>query len=86
MLEQFMKSCSLQEELPICHGRDPILEQVKSMRIPPLKEEEVAETTCDELTTTHIPCPLAPLVGEKAEKLGVKLNLGRGRGKMFLRF
>ena len=42
--------------------RDPTLEQGKSVRSPPPEEEGAAETTCDELTTTPIPRPPAPLV------------------------
>jgi len=32
------------------------------------EEEEAAETTCDELTVTPIPCPPVPLGGEEVEK------------------
>ena len=35
-----------------------MLEQGKSVRSPPPKEEGAAETMCDELTTTPIPIPL----------------------------
>jgi len=33
--------------------------------------------TCDELITTPIPRPPAPLGGEEVENSGVKLSLGR---------
>ena len=46
----------------VSRGRDPTLEQGKSVRSPPLEEERVAETNCDKLTTTPIPCPTALLV------------------------
>ena len=58
MLEQFVEDCSLWEGLELeklmegClpRGRDPTLEQGKSVRSPPLPEEEgAAETTCDGL-------------------------------------
>ena len=50
------------------------------MRSTPSKEEGVAET-CEELITTPIPRPPVPLVGGKeGEKSGVKLSLGRRRG------
>ena len=66
-----------------------MLEQRKSMRSRPPEEEGAAETTCDELTTTPIPNPPAPLgVGRRQRKSGVKLNLGRreGWGEGVLRF
>ena len=41
------------------HDRDPTLEQGKSVRSPPPKEERAAETMMwDELTATPIPVPL----------------------------
>jgi len=45
-----------------------MLEQGQSVRSPPPEEEGAAETTCDELTVTSIPCPPAPLGGEEREK------------------
>jgi len=42
-----------------------MLEQGKSVRSPPPEEEGAAETTCDELTITPIPCPPAPLRGRR---------------------
>jgi len=41
--------------------RDLTLEQGQSVKSPPPEEEGVAETMCDELTITPIPCPPAPL-------------------------
>ena len=41
------------------------MEQGKSVRSPPPEEEGAAETTCDELTTTPIPRPPAPLGGRR---------------------
>ena len=54
-LEKLVEDCLLE--------RDPTLEQGQSVRSPPREEEGAAETTCDELTTTPIPCPPLPLVG-----------------------
>ena len=56
------------------HERDPTLEQGKSLRSPPPEEEGAAETTCDELTTTPIPRPPAPLGGEEVEKIRSKVK------------
>jgi len=47
----------------VCGELSPVrgtftLEQGKSVRSPPPEEEGAAETTCDELTVTPIPCPL----------------------------
>jgi len=55
------------------------------VRSPPTEEDGLAETICDELTTTPIPCPPVPLVGRRERKLGVKLSQeeGRGGGKVF---
>ena len=39
-------------------GRDPTLEQGKSVMSPAPEEDEAAETTCDELTPTPLPVPL----------------------------
>jgi len=41
------------------------LDQGKSVRSLPPEEEGAAETTCDELTTTPIPCPPALLRGRR---------------------
>ena len=60
----------------VFHGRDPVLEQGKSVRSPSPEEEGTAETTCDELTAAPMPHPPAPL-GKEAENLQVKLSLGR---------
>ena len=56
------------------------MEQGKSVRSPPPEEEGAAETMCDELTTTPLPCPPPPLGGEEVENSGVKLRLGRREG------
>jgi len=40
------------------------------------EEEGAAEPMCDGLTTTPIPCPLAPLVGSRERKSGAKLSPG----------
>jgi len=46
-----------------------MLEHGKSVRSPPPEAEGVAETMCDELTTTPILCPPALLgAGEQVEK------------------
>jgi len=44
------------------------------------EEGGAAKTTCDEPTTTGIPRLPAPLRGEDAENLGVKLSLGLREG------
>ena len=44
------------------------------MRSPPPEEGGAAETTCDELTTTPIPRPPAPLRWEEVEKIGSKVK------------
>jgi len=49
-----------------------MLVQRKSVRNPP-PEEEGAEETCDELTTTPIPCPRHHLGREEVEKIGTKV-------------
>ena len=56
-----------------------MLEQGNDERSPPLEDEEVAETTCDELTATPIPCPPVLLRGRRL-KPGVKLSPGRWEG------
>lgn len=51
------------------------------MRSPSLEEEGAAETTCDELTMTHIPHPPVLLQeGKEVKNSGVKLSLGRREG------
>ena len=71
-------------------GRDPTLEQGKSVRSPPPEEEGAAETTCDELTATPIPVPLRCWqgggrgIGSKAEP-GKKGEVG-GRCVFKIRF
>jgi len=62
------------------HERDPMLEQGQSVRSSPPEEEGAAETTCDELTTTPIPCSPALLLRGEVENLGVKLGSGRREG------
>ena len=42
-----------------------MVEQGKSVRSPPSGNEEVAEATCGELTTTCVPHPPAHLRGRK---------------------
>ena len=53
----------------VCEGclpqEGPTLEQGKSVRSPPPEEEGAAEITRDELTTTPIPHPPAPLRGRR---------------------
>ena len=64
-------------------GLDPMLEQRKSVRSPPPREEGAAETTCDELTTAPLPHPPVPLGGRKWRTSRVKLSLGRREGRCF---
>jgi len=45
-----------------------MLEQGKSVSLLPPEGQGAAETMCNELTTTPIPCPPMPLRGEKGEK------------------
>ncbi|KAK4823757.1 LOW QUALITY PROTEIN: hypothetical protein QYF61_006053 [Mycteria americana] len=88
-LEQFVKNCSPWEGLTlekfmedsVSHGRDPTLEQGKSVRSPPPEEEGAAETTSDELTATSTPRSPVLLAGRRWRKLGVKLSLGRREGE-----
>jgi len=63
MLEQFVKDCLPRVGPHARAGED-------------CEEEGTAETTCDELTATHIPRPPVPL-GENVENLGVKLRPAR---------
>jgi len=53
-----------------------MLEQRKSVRSPPPEEEGAAETTCDELTVTPIPCPHVPLGGRR-ERNGSEAEPGK---------
>jgi len=55
------------------------------VRSPPPEEEGAAETTCDKLTITPIPCPSVPLRGREGgggggRETGVKLRPGRREG------
>jgi len=57
----------------VCEELSPVrgnftLEQGQSVRSSLPEGRGVAETTCDELTITPIPCPPAPLRGEEVEK------------------
>jgi len=53
----------------VYHERHLTLEEGKSVRSPPPEEEGAAETRCDELTITPMPCSPVPLSGgEEAEK------------------
>ena len=48
------------------------------MRSPPPEGQGAAETACDELTVTPIPCPPALLRGKGVDREpGVKLSPGR---------
>ena len=87
MLEQFLKNCSLWEGLALeKFMEDCLLWEGPHAGAGEEREESspegegAAETTCDELTTTPIPCPPVPLAGEEVENLGVKLSLGRREG------
>lgn len=82
MLKQFLKNCSPREGLALEEfmehcllRRGSMLEQGKSVRSPPTKEEELEEATCIELTTAPVPQP------------GAKLSPGRkgSWGKGFLK-
>jgi len=58
----------------VCGELSPVrgtftLEQGQSVRSPPPEEEGAAETKCDELTITPIPCPPA-LFGGRRERNG----------------
>jgi len=55
------------------------LEQRKSVRSPPPEEEGAAETTCDELTVTPIPCSPVPLGGRR-ERNGSEAEPGKKGG------
>ena len=55
----------------VSHGRDPRLEQGKNVSSPPHEEEGAAETACDKVTPTPVPCPV---VGEEAEKIGSEVG------------
>jgi len=49
-----------------------MMKQRKSVSSPPAEEERVAETMCDELTTTPITCPPSVL-GGRGSKFRSKL-------------
>jgi len=54
----------------VCGELSPVrgtftLEQEKSVRRPPPEGQGLAETTCDELTVTPIPCPSVPFTGRR---------------------
>jgi len=49
----------------VSRGRDPVVDQGKS---PHPEEEGAAETACNEMIVTPIPCPPALLRGRKREK------------------
>jgi len=55
------------------------LEQVKSVRSLPPEGQGVAETMCDELTVTPIPCPPVPLGGRR-ERNGSEAEPGKKAG------
>lgn len=66
-----MKNCSPWERFTleklwrsISSGKNPTLEQVRSVRSPPSEEEDAAEKMCDKLTAA-IPCVPAPLTGRR---------------------
>jgi len=60
----------------VSRERDLTLEQGQSVRSPPPEEKGAAETTCDELTTTPIPRPPAPLGGRR-ERNGSEVEPGK---------
>ena len=64
-----------------------MLEQGNDERSPPPEDEEAAETPCDELTITPIPCPPVPLRGAEVEA-GSEVEPGKmgGLGGGVLRF
>lgn len=70
-LEQFVKTCSPWKSSwrTVCHGRDTMLEQRKSVRCPSPEEERVADTTYDEGTTAPISHTLVLLGGGGRENL-----------------
>jgi len=55
------------------------MEQGKNVRRLPPEGQGAAETTCDELTVTPIPCPPAPLGGRR-ERNGSKAEPGKKGG------
>jgi len=68
----------------VCGELSPVrgtftLEQGKSVRSPRPEEEGAAETTCDELTITSVPCPPV-LLGGGGREMRVKLSPGRRDG------
>lgn len=62
------KNCTLYKGLPL----------KQSVRSPPSLEEGAAQTTCDELTTIFIPCPLVKV--RRWQKSGVRLRPGKRKG------
>jgi len=63
--------------MTVSHGPHSVVR--KCVTSPSPEEQEAAETTCDELTATPIPC--APEQLERSEKkFGVKLNIKRREG------
>ena len=62
-----------------------MLEQGKSVMSPAPEEDEAAETMCDELTVTPIPCPPVLLggVGRESRSEGVPGKKGGVEGRCF---
>jgi len=56
-----------------------MLEQRKSVRSPPPEEEGAAETKCDELTATSIPCPPV-LLRWRRQRNGSEVEPGKKGG------
>lgn len=80
-LQQFLKHCNhgkdshwrSSKSIGFC-GRDPTLEQVKSVRTLPPEEEEkaeegTAEKMCDEVTRVSVTHPHVPLCWKEVEKI-----------------
>jgi len=57
-----------------------MLELGQSVRSPPPEEEGAAETTCDELTATPIPCPPALLRGGVGREIVSEVQPGKKGG------
>ena len=51
------------------------------MRSPPPEEDEAAETLCDELTITPIPCPPVLLAGGGGREIGSEVEPGKKQGE-----
>ena len=81
-LEQFVKNDSHRRNSwrTVSRGRDPTLEQGKTVRSPPPEEEGAAETTCDELTATPIPYPLRCSGRGGGRKIGNEVEPGKKGG------